>query len=455
MLTHKQSLAYLFLLFVCACKSLPLDSPLPPPPVSQSVSFYWGSFLSGPLEQPLTQVRSDVAIGIQASYFALRNLPDGELSPLSEKAKLITINRGDRAIKTAPLLTSGSRCAIGNNAKELIQWLQAMDPGGMTPMTDQEALALDGATAILRLEDLKEQTYPGMELPYYKKVEIQVHPRKNNTLQLGLLIQDRPSSISMVHKESIYLDLALDSEKKAALLVFPSPFKSSSAKAIAAVIEFNPQPKQDHGFARLLKESVNQLKPVESSLGRELKPEYGKVIEDLNRSQKQRRVLFSLANRTGALFAQELMMTATDAMVADLAKEVSGSRAEITNKNLGWVLESKAYLLAAAMLDESQPLPEVTALLSVHAGQAGQRSYLIRDLCAAADGLKRFQELLLHQNLVFLEDNAPAARIRAYDWLKQKNQAPKGYDPLASSKERRDALLSADQEDSIERRQEK
>ena len=47
------------------------------------------------------------------------------------------------------------------------------------------------------------------------------------------------------------------------------------------------------------------------------------------------------------------------------------------------------------------------------------------------------------ENLIALEDSAPAARVRAYDYLAARGKALPGYDPLAPAKARRAALEKA------------
>ena len=51
-----------------------------------------------------------------------------------------------------------------------------------------------------------------------------------------------------------------------------------------------------------------------------------------------------------------------------------------------------------------------------------------------------FEEAILLENRSFLSSSDPAARVRAFDWLQPKGEAPEGYDPLASREARREAL---------------
>jgi hypothetical protein len=44
------------------------------------------------------------------------------------------------------------------------------------------------------------------------------------------------------------------------------------------------------------------------------------------------------------------------------------------------------------------------------------------------------------EHLILLDDASPALRVRAYDWLSQRNAAPAGYDPLGQTQARRAAM---------------
>jgi hypothetical protein len=57
-----------------------------------------------------------------------------------------------------------------------------------------------------------------------------------------------------------------------------------------------------------------------------------------------------------------------------------------------------------------------------------------------ANSVADLNQRLLQENAIYLEDISPAARTRAFEWLTTKGQAPKGYDPLATLKERRAVL---------------
>ena len=56
------------------------------------------------------------------------------------------------------------------------------------------------------------------------------------------------------------------------------------------------------------------------------------------------------------------------------------------------------------------------------------------------------EETLIAENFVSLEDSSPAARTRAFDWLRRRGLAPAGYEPVHSTVQERRAALAKAQE---------
>jgi len=107
---------------------------------------------------------------------------------------------------------------------------------------------------------------------------------------------------------------------------------------------------------------------------------------------------------------------------------------------LGWTLERMSYGLLATILSSDQATPELEAILVRHTGQVGRHVSTLEELTANAADIDEFQSNLVRENFIFMEDISPAARNRAFEWLKARGKAPDGYDPLAPLKERRDVL---------------
>jgi hypothetical protein len=84
--------------------------------------------------------------------------------------------------------------------------------------------------------------------------------------------------------------------------------------------------------------------------------------------------------------------------------------------------------------------PELASVLTRFAGEAGRHDSSLEDLSKNAHSQDELAARMIAENLIYLEDNSPSARVRAFDWLTAHHHAPAGYDPLGPLKERRAAL---------------
>ena len=76
----------------------------------------------------------------------------------------------------------------------------------------------------------------------------------------------------------------------------------------------------------------------------------------------------------------------------------------------------------------------------LHTGQLGRDPTTLRELINVHRSADELNRALIQENKLYLLDMSPAARTRAYEWLKTQGVTVKGYDPLASAKARREAL---------------
>ena len=163
----------------------------------------------------------------------------------------------------------------------------------------------------------------------------------------------------------------------------------------------------------------------------------------------QRPALVFLARETGAVLTGELAMVGDD---DTLAGYLSAVRERLDDsipldepEAVGWFLDATAFgWIARTAEDQERTLSdEVVSLLLVHTGQLGRYPDLVEEVAATSPGLAQFDERVVAENRIFLEDAHPAARVRAFEWLRTRGVAPAGFDPLASRTERRAALAAA------------
>jgi hypothetical protein len=116
-------------------------------------------------------------------------------------------------------------------------------------------------------------------------------------------------------------------------------------------------------------------------------------------------------------------------------ERIAGDRA-----GLAWISERTAYELLADGLERDELPIELLGMLARHAGEAGCFPGTLAEVLARARDGDDFEQLLLAENNDFLEAAEPGARVRAFDWLAARGQAPEGFEPFAPREERRRAL---------------
>jgi len=174
------------------------------------------------------------------------------------------------------------------------------------------------------------------------------------------------------------------------------------------------------------------------------------ALESLAQAENRREALVFLAAATEALLCGDLALLIDDELVERLVEYLTGAAArsaELAHDQvaLGWHLERSAWLAAALRMNSDLPLPPaLRGTLVRHAGEVGRSAAAIEDLVRASRNLAEFQARLVAENRVYLEDTSPAARVRAFDWLAARGQAPAGFDPLADEEARRAALEASE-----------
>jgi hypothetical protein len=179
----------------------------------------------------------------------------------------------------------------------------------------------------------------------------------------------------------------------------------------------------------------------------------GQVFESVNavgaleNRRLRRAALAFLSQSTGAQVAGELAIGCTEeelgAYLACLrARSGDKKLQECAPEELGWSLESSAFaFLIARSADEAHPIePELEAMFLVHAGELARFPDLVHEALDESDGQAAFRQRLIDENTSFLEDADPAARLRAFEWLRSSASVPDGFDPLGSLRDRRAAL---------------
>jgi len=87
-----------------------------------------------------------------------------------------------------------------------------------------------------------------------------------------------------------------------------------------------------------------------------------------------------------------------------------------------------------------QNAASLAATFSARFGEVGLDPSTVAELATASGSREDFQTRLQAEHILLLEDTSPAARVRAFDWMRANGVAPADYDPLGSRAARRAAI---------------
>jgi hypothetical protein len=151
-----------------------------------------------------------------------------------------------------------------------------------------------------------------------------------------------------------------------------------------------------------------------------------------------------MAEKGGARIAADTAISASDKVLEKIAAPLLATRnARLDRTALAWLLEKSTLDVLLDLHSRNVLPPELAAVLVRQAGEAGVQSSSLEEVVKNSRNFQDLDERLVTENYIFLEDSAPASRIRALAWLDARKKAPEGYDPLAPPRERRVALEKA------------
>lgn len=439
-----------------SCASAPPIEP-PAPLTIESRSFP-GSTLSGPVfERP--QLEQDPwPVDVRIACVPVVPAPSGE--PLSRFVRHVLVEPRGEPLGLRTELGAGVRVVLGADALAGATWEQrrlgALWPGSSAswrtasnpvaedpPRPSWDALALtvsrprDGAAPVELTLSFEGDVVPASEE------------------------DDAPEQAAAPERtvELVVLDLPADALQHGVRFVLPAPRRG--LPRAAQVLELRVGSAWDGARPGLAEARVRGLDDIERSLARAgeasaaLDPqaafelERRRALEALERDRLQRSALLFLAGATDAEPTAEVALVVSDPTLADLLVALRDGLAQLPTApesadDFGWFLERVTYRwLARRALDPAVGLePELHAALLRHAGELGRYPDLVLETVARCSGQADLRLRIQQENQVFLEDSHPAARVRAYDWLKARGLAPADYDPLGTLEQRRRAIAA-------------
>jgi hypothetical protein len=426
---------------------------------------YRGSILSGPHPGSGASTEVDPADSLAVSCRVLW-WPGASLEtfePLTRRARAAIAMYGDQPVLAAPSLLTGARTVTAGGERALLERLDG-DPSVVEYGAFGAALPT-GVTLLFlgRGRDLSALT-GGRSLS--KRIAFAIErPAAGGPPQVAIVMDDVTAGQAaplaeglprgFLERELLLLDTPLEPGSPPLVMIVPSPFVGDGASAWVAILEVALPPRSGEEAAEHARRAAACAEDLEAAARAaeeraarleddELRRrQLARALEMLHLEDVQRSALVLMAGTTGARLAEDVALSASDAELAEYAASISHSAAELdviseTGDALGWTLERGAWLFLSRA---DEPGPELQGVLLRHAGEVGRFPGLIEDAVAVSSDRASLLERLEAENLVFLEDSNPAARVRAHRWLAARGLAPDDFDPLDIAAERQAALF--------------
>ncbi len=281
-------------------------------------------------------------------------------------------------------------------------------------------------------------------------------PSKNTTTAAG---KGKPAAPvprvpPIFQRELAMIDLPPVSTQESAAVLVPMHFSNTDAAAIAVIITIGPASMSPEHIAATTRCNDDLQRSADAAANSPqsltvLSPEwsiYRVALDALSEPDRRRSALVYLAMQTGAPLTRDVALAADPPTLEQLSGEVRRVVTKPTGstmpgaEELGWALDRTTYQMLSVMLNKQQLPLELMGVLTSATGQVGRDAGSVDEVSSSMGSRAQFMARLQAENLISLEDSSLAARVRAYDWLAARNEAPPGYDPQGARKDRRDAL---------------
>jgi hypothetical protein len=446
-------------------------------PVSVDLSYAHGSALSGPFAIDINDLELEQAYTLRVQILALSEVPVDCLDPLLKSIRLILISPKADLLAPVIRLTPGARLQLEDVNDQFVSQLETGAKGETLAVTELQGVLPPNVKVQLTMAAQTQGDRGGNHLRVLMSRLQENDPNApGGSLELAVIrsgrvppleqpltpTQDSTTEPAEAHDEVtervLLRPAAIKLPHRAALMV-PFDWDSDWARAIALVITLDRAPDPTAEWRDRFSVCLQDLKEQEvtTHITDQWSPAWvacEQSLHNLVRSLYWRHALVHITATSQAALAQDVALSAPHSVARALAMALYFDHLEnpITDlDSLRWRAEKTAYrhVLEAEQGDQI-PLSLRMALLR-HTGQLGHQLHNLRDQLNASRNLADFQQRLIHENRITLEDISPAARTRAFEWLRARGEAPAGYDPLASAMQRREALQQYQAENNTER----
>lgn len=456
------------------------EPPFSAPPIELRAGHYAGTPLAGPSTRPVAGFTARDALAVRVRLVSLESMPASFGKPLGLEARLIAATRLGVPVLPSSRLTRGTRTAMLDEGATFESVLPA--EAGRTAAIGEVRLALPvGVTASLSASEAISEVADLVAGGTLRRgVELSLHRPAARQVVLALTIDDladpepeltsddepadgpgastRPAAEPAAlapQRELAILELAMPASRLAMAVVVPMQFGQGEGKGTAAIFEI-VEGADDPEHALAVTTTLEDIRrTAREAATRPLTPPVASsewagmlvAVSVLDLPERRRTALAYLTGQSGANFCSDVVLTADELVLADLADAVRAAvkalPGPLSVDGMGWLLDRAAFEHTARLMSKETLPDELRAVLAFHFGEAGRQAGSMEEVARGLGSRRDFDTKLIEENFIFLEDSSPSSRVRAYDWLNARKLAPAGYDPLGDPRERRKAIERA------------
>jgi hypothetical protein len=472
-------------LTLTACAARKPAQPLSADGVKARHGHYVGNPLAGAQPVPQPFIQQD-ALAVHIRVIGIEQAIRPDLAPLAAHARLLATIEGDNPFLATPSVTQPARYGMGVEAERFAREISAGARGRTIELANFHGVICAGVTAYQELATGTQAAGNAhrLRLALYRPAATPAGTTTQPSpppVQLALLVQNPPAPAPQPAaprpadstgdsekraiarrraaeapptRETALISQPVDAAGQSIVLLMPFTAPGTQIQSIAFVIELS-LPSADRTFedASAAMSSDIQTAATEAAT-RLVTPPPGaldrtfvtSVIDAITYGNNRRAAVVYLAGQTDARFAGQTAMAADDDFLSQLSLSIVdgiGRQDLWTPQQAGWLLDRSSFELLARTAIKRRLSPELSGVLITLAGEAGRSPAAMEQILANLSTRQDFENRLIAENFIALEDTSPAARVRAFDWLKAHDRQPAGYDPLGEASQRSAAIEKA------------
>lgn len=484
--------ALLSLCLLAGCQGSPPIEPLELPPGLVLDTFHHaGSLLTGavPLADPeALETDPTLALSAAVEVFYVERLPALELDPLTAHTRLVAALHGDQPILPVSEALRNARLGIGEEALRLRERLEEGEFGRFRMVPRLEGALPDRATCLFTARRLlspeeiqaapKDSEQAGYEGDRISMEVTRGEPALGRKISLALSVHrdDAPDSalppVEGVERqralffsleeqvaELVLLDLDLEVGGPPVVLITANPRIGDQGTGFVSFLSITEAPDPDTNPAgaaahrNALDRCIADCKVADElaedrakwlSAGELRLVGFSAVLDLIQPGEVDRGFLVGLATAVRANLVADVAMLADPEQLDHFANVLLLERKKQANPEtedgIAWLIDRAAWRLIAEAAMRTELPPEHQSIILRHAGAVGRYPGTILEALSSCKGLAEFHQRIVEENWMLLRDTRPGTRVRAFDWLVSKGQAPAGYEPMGPVDERRDAM---------------